>query len=124
MAHPMEREPQAYLLWPGSRAWNRARCARSAGRGRPSPTCPASNWARLSQCKATCFWPRHRLSQAGTSGYLPVCTLPPTGARGVSLGSKTGLPGDIVHSDYDWNTAGGAWLDNGLHAALTRYRTL
>jgi hypothetical protein len=52
------------------------------------------------------------------------CTLPPTGAEFGSLGNETGLLGDIVHPDYNRDTAGGAWLDNGTHAAVMCYRTL
>ncbi len=52
------------------------------------------------------------------------CTLPPTGAELGSLGNETGLLGDIVHPDYDRDTAGGAWLDNGTHAAVMCHRTL
>ena len=50
--------------------------------------------------------------------------LPPTGAELRNLGNETGLLGDIVHPDYDRDTAGGAWLDNGMHAAVMGHRTL
>jgi hypothetical protein len=43
----------AYLPWPGSRSWSRARWARTAWRVRTSPACLASNWACMSQSMAS-----------------------------------------------------------------------